>query len=89
MSNFGISGSMVASPVAVNSSLNPAWRDTVVHFIVSNSWDDSLPQEKAQEAQDDMTNNRGNALRQLAPESGAYWNEVCDANPEPPSKQQS
>ncbi|KAB2580237.1 FAD linked oxidase [Lasiodiplodia theobromae] len=82
VSNFGISGSMVASPVAVNSSLNPAWRDTVVHFIVSNSWDDSLPREKAQEAQDDMTNNRGNALRQLAPESGAYWNEADKDEPD-------
>lgn len=48
----------------------------MVHYIVSASWDDSLPEDQAKQAQDDMTNHRGYALRQLAPDSGAYWNEV-------------
>ncbi|EKG18605.1 FAD linked oxidase [Macrophomina phaseolina MS6] len=82
VSNFQVSGSMIASPKPVNNSLNPAWRDTVVHYIVSNSWDDSLPKDQAKQAQDDITNVRGRALRELAPESGAYWNEADTEEPD-------
>ncbi|KAH7057163.1 hypothetical protein B0J12DRAFT_774839 [Macrophomina phaseolina] len=81
VSNFMVSGSIAASPKPMNNSLNPAWRDTVVHYIVSASWDDSLPEDQAKQAQDDMTNHRGYALRQLAPDSGAYWNEADTEEP--------
>ncbi|KAM5368016.1 hypothetical protein ACJZ2D_009730 [Fusarium nematophilum] len=41
VSNPTIAGSMSASSAAVDNSLNPAWRDTVVHLITKESWEDS------------------------------------------------
>lgn len=56
--------------------LNPAWRDTVVHMIVTEGWIDGASQEEIQSVRDDITYNKTYALRQLAPDSGAYFNEV-------------
>ncbi|KAI9933667.1 hypothetical protein MW887_008140 [Aspergillus wentii] len=78
VSNPSISGTMTGSKIAVNNALNPAWRDSIAHLIVSQSWDDTLPESVANKTIYDMTYKRGYALRQLAPDSGAYFNE---ANP--------
>jgi hypothetical protein len=60
----------------LDTALLPAWRDTVVHMIVSSGWEDSSPVN----VQQDIINNSKNvylkALKTLAPESGAYFNEV-------------
>lgn len=70
-----MSGTMTISRTPVNNSLNPAWRDTVLHVITQRSWDDSFEPEEINELVDDMTYSRVNQLRVLEPTSGAYINE--------------
>ncbi|KAL0942983.1 FAD-linked oxidoreductase-like protein 18 [Colletotrichum truncatum] len=76
ISNPTIAGGMIASKVPVDNALNPAWRDAVVHFYVTRGWDDSASYPEVTHVFDDMTNRVGDALRSLAPESGAYINEA-------------
>jgi hypothetical protein len=57
-------------------ALNPAWRDAVTHLIVVKGWIDGSPPEMVQGVYDDITYNKTHALRQLDPDSGAYFNEV-------------
>lgn len=68
---------MTGSTKPVDNALNPAWRDSIVHIITSQSWNDSLPEQTAHETIRKMTHGKGYALRQLAPDTGAYYNEVC------------
>ncbi|KAF4219238.1 hypothetical protein CNMCM6805_006951 [Aspergillus fumigatiaffinis] len=86
VTNPSISGAMTGSKKAVDNALNPAWRDAIVHVITGQSWDDTLSDELATKAIHDMTFKRGYALRQLAPDTGAYFNE---ANPNEPDWQWS
>lgn len=67
---------MIASSVLVDDALNTAWRDAIVYFLVTRSWDDSIAYPQVAYAVDDATDRVGGALRSLAPESGAYINEV-------------
>ncbi|KAF3386909.1 putative FAD-linked oxidoreductase [Penicillium rolfsii] len=67
ISGLSISGTMTISRKPVDNALNPAWRDAAVHFITSESWDDTLPVSAAETAFANMTNVTGYALRQLAP----------------------
>ena len=60
------------------SSLHPAWRKTLAHFIVAGGWPDGTPEAGIQSVRDDMTFNKTAALRKLDPNTGAYFNE-CDA----------
>ncbi|KAE8331920.1 hypothetical protein BDV39DRAFT_167817 [Aspergillus sergii] len=71
-----ISGTMTGSRMPVDNALNPAWRDSVVHIITSQSWDESLPPAVAGQVVHNMTYQKGYALRQLAPDTGAYFNEA-------------
>ncbi|KAI1376433.1 FAD-binding domain-containing protein [Hypoxylon crocopeplum] len=82
VSNPTIAGCLSTSSVAVDNALNPAWRDAVVHFYVSSGWSGSLPYPEIQQATDDMTNNKGAALRRLEPNTGAYYNEADTYEPE-------
>ncbi|RDW86998.1 uncharacterized protein DSM5745_03640 [Aspergillus mulundensis] len=81
VSSPSISGTMTASKMPVNNSLNPAWRDTVVHLITKQTWDDTVPEEMVNQAIQKMTYGKGYALRQLAPDSGAYFNEAYEYEP--------
>ncbi|KAM3496901.1 hypothetical protein MY10362_009729 [Beauveria mimosiformis] len=74
--NFSVSGTMTISKTAVDNALNPAWRDTAVHVVVSRSWDQSLPQRQALQIVNDMTYSKLSALKELDPGSGAYLNEM-------------
>jgi hypothetical protein len=67
---------MTGSKVAVDNALNPAWRDSIVHLIVSQSWNESLPSDLREQVMFNMTYGKGHALRQLAPNTGCYVNEV-------------
>lgn len=67
---------MTISHKPVDNALHPAWRNAAVHFITSESWNDKLPTSAAEAAIAHMTNDTGYALRQLAPDSGVYYNEV-------------
>ena len=68
---------MTGSTQPVNNALNPAWSDSVVRIITSQSCNDSLLEQTADETIREMANGKGYALRQLAPDTGAYYNEVC------------
>lgn len=74
-SGRSISGTATAFRVKTDNALNPAWRDTIVHFLVQESWPDYTPSEIADNATAAMSNSAYD-LRQLAPDSGAYINEV-------------
>lgn len=76
--NPTVAGCLIANADPVDNALNPAWRDTTVHFHVAEVWSDSTPYTQTWVANDLMTNVRGAALRKLAPDTGAYYNEVCD-----------
>lgn len=67
---------MTGSRTPVDNALNTAWRDSVVHIITSQSWDESLPPAVADQVVHNMTYQKGYALRQLARDTGAYFNEV-------------
>lgn len=67
---------MITSPVHIDNSLNPAWRPAVLHVISERSWAGNTPQTEINAATHSMTHENGYALRQLAPDSGAYINEV-------------
>lgn len=71
-----MSGTMTVSKVPVDNALNPVWRETAVHLITKQQWDDTLPENVANETIHEMTYGKGYALRRLAPDSGAYINEV-------------
>ncbi|KAB8069122.1 hypothetical protein BDV29DRAFT_161738 [Aspergillus leporis] len=77
-----ISGTMTGSRKPVDNALNPAWRDSIVHVITTQSWDDTLSDDLATKAIHDMTFKRGYALRQLAPDTGAYVNEANTNEPD-------
>jgi len=80
ISNTLLLGHMVANDFnrGLDIGLNPAWRVTVAHFIVTEGWLDGMPRSLIDEVYQDITLNKTYALRQLAPDSGAYFNE-CDS----------
>ena len=64
------------SRVAPNAmGLNPAWRRALVHTIFSTGWVEGTPVDVIDEIIDEVKANM-TVLRALAPESGAYFNEV-------------
>lgn len=71
---------MSASKKLIDNALNPAWRDAAVHLFTTQEWDASLPDAVANETIHEMTYGKGYALRQLAPDSGAYINQVCQSS---------
>ena len=76
-------GSVIIGHLIANSAnrdletaLNPAWRDAVVHVAISGGWEEGASAEEIQAVRDDVTYRQVAALKSLAPESGAYFNEV-------------
>lgn len=61
----------------VHNAVLPAWRDTLIDIVLSTRWDFSAPREEMIALQDKMTYDYVPRLQQLAPDSGAYMNEVC------------
>ncbi|EQB49296.1 hypothetical protein CGLO_11373 [Colletotrichum gloeosporioides Cg-14] len=53
--NPSMSGTMTISQVPVDNALNPAWRDSVVHLITSQSWTDSTPNTTVSALVNEMT----------------------------------
>ncbi|KAI1128829.1 hypothetical protein F5Y10DRAFT_277156 [Nemania abortiva] len=80
--NPTIAGCLIASTTPVDNALNPAWRDTTVHLNVAAIWSDATPYTQAWITTDTMTNVRGAALRSLAPNTGVYYNEADDFEPD-------
>lgn len=81
---------MIASPNPASYSpstvsLNPSWRNTLVHLVIACSVPDGSPQSLAHAVRADITRKTA-ALRKLSPDTGAYFNE---ANPYEQEWQQS
>lgn len=74
-SGRSISGIATCSPVSVDNALNPAWRDTIFHFLVTEAYSTDAPAEHVNNVAANMSET-AYKLRQLAPDSGAYINEV-------------
>jgi hypothetical protein len=74
-SGRSISGTATGSSVAVDNALNPAWRDSIIHFIANEAYPTDVSSEIADAVTSDMSET-AYKLRQLAPDSGAYINEV-------------
>ena len=62
----------------LNTALNPAWRDAVSHVVVVGGWPEGASDEEIQAVRDDVTYRQVAALKSLAPDSGAYFNEVSE-----------
>ncbi|KAL3480825.1 hypothetical protein BJX99DRAFT_254158 [Aspergillus californicus] len=69
VSNPSVSGTMTASQSPVNNAFNPAWRDSRVHIITTQIWDDTLSHDLKEKAIHGNMFKRGYALRQLAPDT--------------------
>lgn len=78
--NTVLLGHMIANSAnrGLDIGMNPAWRDAVIHFVVVQGWADGTPPDLIASVYNDITFNKTYALRQLAPDSGAYFNE-CDS----------
>jgi hypothetical protein len=61
--------------------LNPAWRDCVVDLIPFEPVEELASKEVTEANSKRMTFVKMQALRDIAPESGAYFNEVSRNNP--------
>ncbi|KAJ3548021.1 hypothetical protein NM208_g1214 [Fusarium decemcellulare] len=80
--NVSLSGTLTISRKPANNALNPAWRDAVVHLIVSRSWYHSTPSSTVAEIVRNVTYDKLGLLRQLDPNSGAYLNEANVMEPD-------
>ncbi|RFU32605.1 hypothetical protein B7463_g3715, partial [Scytalidium lignicola] len=67
-----------AKPRGGSNAVLPAWRESLVHYVIGVSWTPQNETEKAQQ-QNLLTNTYVKALRDLAPNTGSYVNEA-DAN---------
>ncbi|KAH8682868.1 hypothetical protein BGZ60DRAFT_479702 [Tricladium varicosporioides] len=85
MGMFLVGGKGVASKVTDYNSVNPAWRKAFVHAVLNVDWP---PLNMAERAKQEglVTNSYIKALRDLAPDMGAYINE---ADPNEPNFQHS
>ena len=58
----------------VYSGVNPAWRDTYVHNTVTRGWADGANTSTIAEIRNDISNNKVQAMKDLAPNTGCYMN---------------
>lgn len=77
---------MIASPNTPSYypsviSMNPAWRNTLTHFIVVEGWPDGIARPAVESVYRDVTA-KAQKLRDLSPETGAYFNEPDSYEPE-------
>jgi len=59
------------------SGVNPAWRKTYVHNIVARGWAPGSSDATIESVYDDVTYTKVQAMKDLAPDTGSYMNEVC------------
>lgn len=66
----------------LNISLNPAWREAVLHTITVSAFLDNATHAEQVAAYQRATNELGPQLKSLAPDSGAYFNEGDPNDPD-------
>lgn len=64
------------------SGVNPAWRQTYVHNIVARGWAPGSSNATIQAVYDDITFNKTQAMKDLAPNTGCYMNEADRFDPD-------
>lgn len=64
------------------SGVNPAWRKAYVHNIVARGWAPGSSSATIQGVYEDITNNKVQAMKALAPEMGCYMNEADRNDPD-------
>ena len=64
------------------SGVNPAWRRTYVHNIVARGWAPGSSDATIQAVYDDITYNKTQAMKDLAPNTGCYMNEADRFDPD-------
>ncbi len=64
------------------SGVNPAWRKTYVHNIVARGWAPGSSNATIQAVYDDITYNKTQAMKDLAPSTGCYMNEADRFDPD-------
>ncbi|PGG95966.1 hypothetical protein AJ79_09786 [Helicocarpus griseus UAMH5409] len=78
--NFVAGDQVARNGAAVDSALNPAWREALVHVILSHGWLGYKSFDDQRQVQDGITHHQEPILRSLEPgRMGAYLNE---ANPQ-------
>jgi FAD/FMN-containing dehydrogenase len=77
-------GHMVANAEnrSLDVSMNSAWRDAVTHLIVVDPFPDFADKATREEVYNHMTYTRIPILKNLAPRSGAYFNEADPFDPD-------
>ena len=63
------------------SGVNPAWRQTYVHNIVARGWAPGSSNATIQAVYHDITFNKTQAMKDLAPNTGCYMNEADRFDP--------
>ena len=56
--------------------LNPAWRKALLHAVVGVGWPEGVSSTVIEQFRDTLKG-YASTLHDLAPDSGAYLNEVC------------
>ncbi|KAF1998465.1 FAD binding domain protein, partial [Amniculicola lignicola CBS 123094] len=84
--NVILIGHMIASPNEPTYypsaiSMNPAWRNTLVHFVVVEGWPEGVDRSLIDAVYEEITYNKTEVLRQLSPNTGAYFNEADSYEP--------
>ena len=69
-------GKVFADASDLYSGVNPAWRQTYVHNIVARGWAPGSSNATIQTIYDDITYNKTQAMKELAPDTGCYMNEA-------------
>ncbi|KAF2731697.1 FAD binding domain protein [Polyplosphaeria fusca] len=79
---FMVAPQSSSNNTSADISATPAWRDAILHMGVSVPFSDALSFTEAQPYLDEMTYKRVEALKTLAPDSGAYLNEADPFDPD-------
>ena len=75
-------GAVAAGASGPWSGVNPAWRTAYVHHIVARGWQPGSNDSVKDAVRDDITNVKMQALKHLAPRTGAYMNEADGNDPD-------
>ena len=70
-----VAGGAVAKSDPESTGLNPAWRKALIHTVAGAGWADDAPLVEIDAAKE-RVKEYTRALEKLAPNSGAYFNEV-------------
>lgn len=76
VNGFALLGGGVISVPNALSGVNPAWRRSYVHNYCGRGWLDKTDYATATAIHHDITYTKGGALREFAPDTGAYMNEA-------------